>query len=112
MDEEEIEDLVGGPERQDGAKPKSAAKFAGASEAEWEAAQAKIPPRSGYLGGKHPALMLKGNNRPHHAGDELCVTNHGVVFVWRVSSVDFRAYTHELERVSAKPVIPDSNQKP
>ena len=48
--------------------------------------------------------MLKGDKRPHYAGDELCVTNRGVVFTWRSSSVDFRAYTHELERVSAEPV--------
>ena len=79
-------------------------RFAGATEEEWDAAFAKIPPRSGYLGGRKPALMLKGDKRPHYAGDELCATNRGVVFTWRISSVDFRAYTHDLERVSAKPV--------
>ena len=82
----------------------SSERFAGATEDQWDAALAKIPPRSGYLGGRKPALMLKGDKRPHYAGDELCVTNRGVVFTWRISSVDFRAYTHELERVTAKPV--------
>ena len=80
--------------------------FAGATDGEWVAAEARIPPRSGYLGGKRPALMLKGDKRPHFEGDDICVTNHGVVFTWRISKVDFRAYSHELERVSAQSVIP------
>ena len=92
--------------------PKSAGKSAGASDEEWDAALSRIPPRSGYFGGKRPALMLKGDKRPHYAGDELCATNRGVVFTWRISSVDFRAYAHELERVSAKTVTPDRNQQP
>ena len=48
--------------------------------------------------------MLKGVKKPYFQGDELCVTNRGVVFTWRVSKVDFRAYAHELERVAAAPV--------
>ena len=71
-----------------------------------QSASAKIPARSGYLGGRRPALMLKGDKRPHFEGDDICVTNHGVVFTWRISKVDFRAYSHELERVSAQSVIP------
>jgi hypothetical protein len=88
------------------AKRPSGGSFAGATDEEWDAAFAKLPPRSGYLGGKKPALMLKGDKTPHFAGEKLCVTNRNVVFTWRVSSVDFRSYTHELKRVSAKPVNP------
>ncbi len=85
-------------------KPKGSSSFAGAAGEEWDAAEAKIPPRSGYLGGKKPALMLKGTKKPYYVGDEICVTNRNVVFTWRVSKVDFRAYAHELERVAAAPV--------
>lgn len=114
LDDDQIAALAGESALPDNpkTKPKAAEKFAGASDEEWDAALARIPPRSGYLGGKRPALMLKGDKRPHYAGDELCATNRGVVFTWKISSVDFRAYAHELERVSAKPVTPDRNQKP
>ena len=87
-----------------GAAKRSSESFGGASGEEWDAALAKLPPRSGYLGGRRPALMLKGDKTPHYVGDRLCVTNRNVVFTWRVSSIDFRSYTHELKRVSAKPV--------
>lgn len=105
LDEDELADLVDGGSglpRPDKAKGKGPS-FGDASDAEWEAAFAKIPPRSGYFGGKKPALVLKGIKKPFFEGDELCVTNRGVVFVWRVADVDFRAYTHELERVKAFP---------
>jgi len=51
--------------------------------------------------------MLKGDKSPHYAGEKLCVTNRNVVFTWRISSVDFRAYTHELRRLKAVPVQGD-----
>ena len=48
--------------------------------------------------------MLKGDKTPHYAGDKLCVTNRNTVFTWRIATVDFRAYTHELKRLKAAPV--------
>ncbi len=104
MDEDQIIALDGGSVLSDRPKPKSPAVFAGATEEDWDAAFAKLAPRSGYFGGPRPALMLRGDKIPHYVGDELCVTNRGVVYVWCVESVDFRAYSHELKRVSAKPV--------
>lgn len=104
LDEDEIVALDGGSVLSDRPKPKTPAMFAGATEEDWDAAFAKLPPRSGYFGGPRPALMLRGDKTPHYVGDELCVTNRGVVFVWCVESVDFRAYSHELKRISAKPV--------
>ena len=103
MDDDELVNLGGGASAAP-AGPKASSNFGGATGEEWEAALAKIPPRSGYLGGRKPALMLKGDKTPHYVGDRLCVTNRNVVFTWRVSSIDFRSYTHELKRVSAKPV--------
>ena len=106
LDDDELADLAADesglplPSRSKGNGPSS---FGGATDAEWESAFAKIPPRSGYLGGKKPALMLKGIKKPFFEGDELCVTNRGTVFRWRVSKVDFRAYTHDLERIKASP---------
>ena len=104
MSDEALADIYGEDAPPD--RSKGATSFAGATDGEWVAAEARIPPRSGYLGGKRPALMLKGDKRPHFEGDDICVTNHGVVFTWRISKVDFRAYSHELERVSAQSVIP------
>lgn len=104
MSDEDLADIYGEDAPPD--RSKGATSFAGATDGEWVAAEARIPPRSGYLGGKRPALMLKGDKRPHFEGDDICVTNHGVVFTWRISKVDFRAYSHELERVSAQSVIP------
>ena len=106
LDDDQLEALGaedGAPIRK---KPKAPSKVGGATEEEWEAAEAKLPPRSGYLGGRKPALMLKGDKRPRYVGDELCVTNRGVVFTWRVSKIDFRAYEHELEKIFAEPVTP------
>lgn len=103
LDDDEIASL-GGTTALPASGPKSGGSFDGATEEQWDAALAKLPPRSGYLGGKRPALMLKGDKTPHYAGDRLCVTNRGVAYTWRISSVDFRSYTHELKRVSAKPV--------
>lgn len=106
LDDDQLEALGaedGAPIRK---KPKVSSKVGGATEEEWEAAEAKLPPRSGYLGGRKPALMLKGDKRPRYVGDELCVTNRGVVFTWRVSKIDFRAYEHELEKIFAEPVTP------
>lgn len=100
-DEFDASVAIAGPS---GAAKRSSESFGGASGEEWDAALAKLPPRSGYLGGRKPALMLKGDKTPHYVGDRLCVTNRNVVFTWRVSSIDFRSYTHELKRVSAKPV--------
>ncbi len=102
LDDDALAELAAGDARPDG--PKSSETFDGATEEQWDAALAKIPPRSGYFGGKKPALVLKGNKTPYFVGDELCATNRGIVFTWRLSSVDFRSYTHELERVSARPV--------
>lgn len=106
LDDDQLEALGA----EDGAtirkKPKAPSKIGGATEEEWEEAEAKLPPRSGYLGGGKPALMLKGDKRPRYVGDELCVTNRGVVFTWRVSKVDFRAYAHELKKISAEHVTP------
>ena len=109
VSELEEDDLVklGGGASAAPADPKSPAKVGGATDEEWEAAEAKLPPRSGYLGGRKPALMLKGDKSPHYAGEKLCVTNRNVVFTWRISSVDFRAYTHELRRLKAVPVQGD-----
>ena len=101
IDEGDFMDLVPGSGSPNGAS------FSGATEEEWDAAFAKIPPRSGYLGGRKPALMLRGDKSPHYVGDQICVTNRGVVFSWRIASVDFRAYTHELERASASPLRPE-----
>jgi hypothetical protein len=103
LDDDEISRLSG-PTALPAPGPKSGGSFDGATEEQWDAALAKLPPRSGYLGGKRPALMLKGDKAPHYVGDRLCVTNRGVAYTWRIASVDFRSYTHELKRVSAKPV--------
>lgn len=104
MSDDDLSELSGveGLARSSGTK--SSSSFSGVSGEEWEAAEAKLPPRSGYLGGKKPALMFKGDKKPHFVGDEICVTNRNVVFTWRVSKVDFRAYAHEFERVRARPV--------
>ena len=100
----ELSDLVGEDVLPPVSGPEGPSSFSGATDEEWAAASAKIPARSGYLGGRRPALMLKGDKRPHFEGDSLCTTNHGVVFTWRISKVDFRAYAHELERISAVPL--------
>ena len=107
FDDDEVARIAGASALPARPKSASAGSFGGATEEQWDAALAKIPPRSGYLGGKRPALMLKGDKTPHYAGDRICVTNRGVVFTWRIETVDFRAYTHELERVGAAPVKED-----
>ena len=107
MSEEELSDLLGDEALPPESGPDGPPSFAGATGEEWAAAAAKIPPRSGYLGGSRPALMLKGDKSPHFEGDDICVTNRGVVFTWRISKVDFRAYAHELEPVKASPLRQD-----
>lgn len=107
MSEEELSDLLGDEALPLEPGPDGPPSFAGATGEEWDAAAAKIPPRSGYLGGSRPALMLKGDKSPHFEGDDICVTNRGVVFTWRISKVDFRAYAHELEPVKASPLRQD-----
>ena len=104
ISDDELSDLVGEDVLPPVSGPEGPSSFSGATDEEWAAASAKIPARSGYLGGRRPALMLKGDKRPHFEGDSLCTTNHGVVFTWRISKVDFRAYAHELERISAVPL--------
>lgn len=107
MSEEKLSDLLGDEALPLEPGPDGPPSFAGATGEEWDAAAAKIPPRSGYLGGSRPALMLKGDKSPHFEGDDICVTNRGVVFTWRISKVDFRAYAHELEPVKASPLRQD-----
>ena len=104
--EDEIDDpgATAGPS---GPAKRPSGSFGGATDEEWDAALAKLPPRSGYLGGRKPALILKGDKTPHYAGEKLCVTNRNVVFTWRIATVDFRAYTHELKRLKAVPVQGD-----
>ena len=56
--------------------------------------------------------MLKGDKTPHFAGEKICVTNRNMVFTWRIETIDFRSYTHDLKRVSAQPLTPDKEKTP